>query len=152
MTEAAGPTEFALGTHRARRSLPEAEAAGGGAPETVRLLAPAGAADGPISTVAGVAVLAAGATALGLDAELATPCAARHGGASQDAADGAAQAEIQHKGRWLQPKPVKRYEKKGRLQESWGALTASHQNFCRFCAANFAGIKADPTLAPPLPQ
>ena len=44
VTEAAGPTEFALGTHRARRSLPEAEAAGGGAPETVRLLAPAGAA------------------------------------------------------------------------------------------------------------
>ena len=45
-------------------------------------MAPAGAADGPISTVAGVAVLAAGATALGLDAELAAILAAGAAAAS----------------------------------------------------------------------
>ena len=63
-------------------ATPEASAAIAQSEAPEAAMAPAGAADGPISTVAGVAVLAAGATALGLDAELAAILAAGAAAAS----------------------------------------------------------------------
>ena len=80
-----------------------------------------------------------------------TPYMARHGGASQDAADGAEMVHIQRKGGWAQSESVRRYEKRGRLQEMFGRLSEAQRRFCFECGARFEEFMARPLRAPALP-
>jgi len=90
--------------------------------------------------------------ALGIPADEAVPYASRHGGASQDAADGLDDRGVQRRGRWSHPKSVRRYKKKGRLQQGLGRLSPAQLAFCRYCEAHWADIMMEPTRAPPLPS
>ena len=78
-----------------------------------------------------------------------TPYPGRHGGASQDAADGRTPPEIQRDGRWGGPSSVRRYEKRGRVQETFTRLFERSQKFCQEAARHlvFAVVSGrGPTL------
>ena len=66
----------------------------------------------------------------------AVPYQARHSGPSIDRAQGArTQAECQKRGRWRSMKSLQRYEKHGRLNESWRDIGHEAQLFGRQCEA-----------------
>jgi hypothetical protein len=65
---------------------------------------------------------------IGVDA---VPCQGRHSGASLDrASNRRTQEEVQKRGRWATLTSVKRYEKAGRLNESWEGLSELAKSFC----------------------
>ena len=64
---------------------------------------------------------------LGLDL---VPYLARHSGASIDRATGfRSLAEVQRMGRWQAPRSVRRYEKMGRLNDTWRSLSVKQQSY-----------------------
>jgi hypothetical protein len=72
------------------------------------------------------------AASVGVDA---VPYQARHSGASVDRAEGSRSLEAcQKRGRWASAKSVKRYEKAGRLNQTWRELSAPLQAHCAHCA------------------
>ena len=81
-----------------------------------------------------------------------TPYQGRHGGASQDAADGAEMVHIQRRGGWAQIESVRRYEKRGRLQEMLGRLSEQQRRFCYECESRFEEFMEHPHRAPALPH
>ncbi|CAK0838915.1 unnamed protein product [Prorocentrum cordatum] len=89
------------------------------------------------------------ATNIGVDV---VPYQGRHSGASLDRATGRRfLEEVQKRGRWAAMSSVKRYEKSGRLNESWEKLSDASKAHCA-AAANLLQevlLLGRPALAPP---
>jgi hypothetical protein len=67
------------------------------------------------------------------------PYVMRHSGVTIDRAEGTRTAEeAQKRGRWRQAKSMRRYEKAGRLADSWRHLGGSVQQHCRQMSARIA--------------
>ena len=76
----------------------------------------------------------------------------RHSGASMDRADGSRSLEaVQKRGRWQAQKSVRRYEKHGRLNESWKSLSASQQSYFEKCEKLLEGVIVGGVPPPSLP-
>ena len=80
------------------------------------------------------------------------PYVLRHSGVTIDRAEGARTAEeAQKRGRWRQAKSMRRYEKAGRLADSWRHLRGSVQQHCRQMSTRIAEIIVGGSRAPPIP-
>ena len=67
------------------------------------------------------------------------PYLCRHSGASLDRASRLrSQEEVQKRGRWASMASVRRYEKHGRLNDTWRTLTEEQQRRFELCEANLA--------------
>ncbi|CAK0900961.1 unnamed protein product [Prorocentrum cordatum] len=89
------------------------------------------------------------ATNIGVDV---VPYEGRHSGASLDRATGRRSLEeVQKRGRWAAMSSVKRYEKSGRLNESWEKLSDASKAHCAAAANLLQGVLllGRPALVPP---
>ena len=69
------------------------------------------------------------------------PSEMRHSGASLDRAhDLRPLLEIQRRGRWFAASSVRRYEKRGLVNESWEMVNSRAKQFCQDCEANIEAI------------
>ena len=69
------------------------------------------------------------------------PYQGRHSGASVDRAEGRRSLEaIQKRGRWRSTKSVRRYEKAGRVNQTWAELSPEVQAHCSRCERALAGV------------
>ena len=76
----------------------------------------------------------------------------RHGGASDDGAEGKSEGHIQSRGRWSQATSMRRYRKPGILQEGWAAMSLHAVTFARYCARDVVRLVLQPSTLPPLPS
>ena len=80
------------------------------------------------------------------------PYLMRHSGASIDrATDVRDQVETTKRGRWAAARSVRRYEKRGRLNETWRTLSTAQQAYCEACARNLERIVLFGDAGPPRP-
>ena len=78
------------------------------------------------------------------------PYQARHSGASIDAANGIRSIQaIQKRGRWASKRSVLRYEKAGRLQDTWRDLSAGQKDHFRRCAESLRTVLLEGKGFPP---
>ena len=76
----------------------------------------------------------------------------RHSGASMDRADGSRGLEaVQKRGRWHAQRSVRRYEKHGRLIESWRSPGASQQSYFEVCVLLLAVVIVGGVSPPSVP-
>jgi len=69
------------------------------------------------------------------------PYLMRHSGASIDrATDVRSQSEVGKRGRWASVRSIRRYEKRGRLNETWRTLSPRLQAHCVKCHASLESI------------
>ena len=89
-----------------------------------------------------------GAEAIGVGL---VPYQARHSGASIDAANNVrGLPSIQKRGRWASKKPVQRYEKAGRLQDTWRELTSWQKDHFKLCAESLRSVMLENRGYPPV--
>ena len=89
-----------------------------------------------------------GAEAIGVGL---VPYQARHSGASIDAANNVrGLPSIQKRGRWASKKSVQRYEKAGRLQDTWRDLTARQKDHFKLCAESLRSVMLENRGFPPV--
>ncbi len=82
----------------------------------------------------------------------AVPYQARHSGASIDRAEGRRSLEsCQKRGRWASFKSVRRYEKHGRLNQTWNELSPEVKAHCEMCLRIIEGVvlRGEPCPLPP---
>lgn len=72
----------------------------------------------------------------------------RHGGASDDGALDVHPTLIQRRGRWKVETSVRRYGKKGVLQETWADAPLHVRNFCLLCSTKVLEVLEQPNLMP----
>ena len=90
---------------------------------------------------------ARGAEAIGVAL---VPYQARHSGASIDAANNVrGLPSIQKRGRWASKKSVQRYEKAGRLQDTWRDLSAQQKEHFKLCAESLRTVMLENRGYPP---
>jgi len=75
----------------------------------------------------------------------------RHGGASDDGAEGKLEGYIQSRGRWSQATSMRRYRKPGLLQEGWASMSPHAVAFAHHCAQHVVQLVLQPSTLPPLP-
>ena len=75
----------------------------------------------------------------------------RHGGASDDGAEGRTEGHIQSRGRWSQATSMRRYRKPGILQEGWATMSVLAVSFAHYCARDVVHLILQPSTLPPLP-
>ena len=80
------------------------------------------------------------------------PYIMRHSGVTIDRAENARSVEeCQKRGRWKHPASMRRYEKSGRLGDSWRLLSPTLQTHCRQMKARLAEIVVGGAQPPRLP-
>ena len=77
----------------------------------------------------------------------------RHSGASIDRAHSLRSIEsIQKRGRWQAQRSVRRYEKQGRINESWSTLTDKQQQYFRRCEESLKEVILHGSAGPAKPR
>ena len=101
----------------------------------------------PLEYVEFASQVSLGAQAIGVHL---VPYQARHSGASVDAANGIRSIQaIQKRGRWLSKRSVLRYEKAGRLQDTWRDLSSVQKDHFRRCAESLQTVLLEGRGGPP---
>jgi hypothetical protein len=81
------------------------------------------------------------------------PYILRHSGVTVDRAENARSTEeCQKRGRWKHPSSMRRYEKAGRLGDSWRLLSVAMQTHCKQMKAKLPEIVAGGARPPRLPE